>query len=112
MVEMGYVVFGDPLLHDGLSITTWTSPTAIAYRIEISAGSDTPFDLIEYVLKLLYRNHPSLAVNAAFVECELAGLMQTDSVENSTVSVINRIFNVAVFEFGIDLPVHILLVGL
>lgn len=112
MVEMGYVVFGDPLLHDGLSITTWTSPTAIAYRIEISAGSDTPFDLIEYVLKLLYRNRPSLAVNAAFVECELAGLMQTDSVENSTVSVINRIFNVAVFEFGIDLPVHILLVGL
>ena len=32
MVEMGYVVFGDPLLHDGLSITTWTSPTAIASR--------------------------------------------------------------------------------
>ena len=112
MVEMGYVVFGDLLQHDGLSITTWISPTAIAYRIEISAGSDTPFDLIGYVLKLLYRNRPSLAVNAAFVECELAGLMQTGSVENSTATVINRILNVAVFEFGIDMPVHILLVGL
>ena len=112
MVEMGYVVFGDLLQHDGLSITTWISPTAIAYRIEISAGSDTPFDLIGYVLKLLYRNRPSLAVNAAFVECELAGLMQTGSVENSTATVINRILNVAVFDFVIDMPVHILLVGL
>ena len=112
MAELGYVAFGNPLQHDGLSITTWTSPTAIAYRIEISASNDTSFDFIGYVLKLLYRNRPSLAVNAGFVECELAGLMQTGKAENSSTSVINRILNVAAFEFGIDMPVHILLVGL
>lgn len=112
MAELGYVTFGHPLQHDGLSITTWTSPTAIAYRIEISTNSDTSFDFIGYVLKLLFKNRPSLAVNAGFVECELAGLMQTGGAENNSVSAINRILNVAAFEFGIDMPVHILLVGL
>jgi type VI secretion system protein ImpL len=112
MVELGYVSFGNPLQHDGLSISTWASPTAIAYRIEISASSDTSFDFIGYVLELLFQNRPSLAVNAGFVECDLAGLMQTGGEENSSVSVINRILNVAAFEFGIDIPVHIILVGL
>lgn len=112
MAELGYVEFGDPLSHKGLTFTTWTSPTGIAYRIEVAAGAELSFDLLSIVLGCLMKNRPSLAVNGAFVEYELAGLMQTAAAETGNVSNINRILNVAADEFGVDLPVHIALVGL
>lgn len=112
MAELGYVAFGDPLVHKGLTFTTWTSPTAVAYRIEVAPGTDLSFDLLNIVLHQLFKHRPSLAVNAAFVEYELAGLMQTAATETGKVSTINRILNVAGYQFGVDLPVHVMLVGL
>lgn len=112
MAELGYVGFGDALVHKGLTFTTWTSPTAVAYRIEVAPGTDLSFDLLNMVLRHLMRNRPSLAVNGAFVEYELAGLMQTAATETGNASNINRILNVATDQFGIDVPVHVALVGL
>lgn len=112
MAELGYVAFGDPLAHKGLSFTTWTSPTAVAYRIEVAPGTDLSFDVLNMVLRHLMKNRPSLAVNGAFVEYELAGLMQTAATETGNASTINRILNVATDQFGIDVPVHVALVGL
>ena len=112
MAELGYVAFGDPLVHKGLTFTTWTSPTAVAYRIEVAPGTDLSFDLLNMVLRHLMQHRPSLAVNGAFVEYELAGLMQGGAIETGTVSNINRILNVAADQFGIDVPVHVALVGL
>ncbi|WP_282077578.1 ImcF-related family protein [Epibacterium ulvae] len=112
MAELGYVVFGNPVSDKGLTFTTWTSPTAVAYRVEIEAGADLSFDLLNTVLRLLFKERPSLAVNAAYVEYELASLMQTTSVETANAATVNRILNVAVENFGIDVPVHVLLSGL
>lgn len=112
MAELGYVAFGDQLVHKGLTFTTWTSPTAVAYRIEVAPGTDLSFDLLNMVLRHLMRNRPSLAVNGAFVEYELAGLMRTAATETGNTSNINRILNVATEHFGIDVPVHVALVGL
>lgn len=112
MAELGYVAFGEPLVHEGLTFTTWTSPTAVAYRIELAPGTDLSFDLLNIVLRHLMKNRPSLAINAAFVEYELASVMQTAATETGNVSNINRILNVATDQFGIDLPVHVALVGL
>lgn len=112
MAELGYVAFGDPLEHKGVVFTTWTSPTAVAYRIEVAPGTDLSFDLLNVVLRLIFKNRPSLAINAAFIEYELAGLMQTAVTETGNVSTINRILNVACYQFGVDVPVHVTLVGL
>lgn len=112
MAELGYVAFGDPLEHKGLVFTTWTSPTSVAYRIEVAPGTDLTFDLLNVVLRLIFKNRPSLAINAAFVEYELAGLMESAVTETGNVSTINRILNVAVSQFGVDVPVHVTLVGL
>ena len=112
MAELGFVSFGEALTHKGLTITTWTSPTAVAYRIEVAPGTDLSFDLLNIIVRLLFRNRPSLAVNAAFVEYELAGLMQAAAAETGNVSTINRTLNVACYEFGVDVPVHVALVGL
>lgn len=112
MAELGYVVFGEPLVHKGLTFTTWTSPTAVAYRIEVAPGTDLSFDLLNMVLRHLMKHRPSLAVNGAFVEYELAGLMRGGAAETGNVSNINRILNVAADQFGIDIPVHVALVGL
>ncbi|MEM9549677.1 MAG: ImcF-related family protein [Pseudomonadota bacterium] len=112
MAELGYVAFGEPLSHKGLTLTTWTSPTAVAYRIEIAPGTDLSFDLLNILVRLLFKRRSSLAINAAYVEYELAGLMQTAATETGSVSTINRILNVASYEFGVDVPVHLALVGL
>lgn len=112
MAELGYVEFGDPIYHKGLTITTWTSPTGIAYRIEVATGSELSFDLLSIVLNCLMKNRPSFAINGAFVEYEIASLMQTAASETGNLSNINRILNVAVDQFGVDVPVHIALVGL
>lgn len=112
MAELGYVAFGDALSHKGLTFTTWTSPTAVAYRIEVAPGTDLSFDLLNMVLRHLMKHRPSLAINGAFVEYDLAGLMQGGATESSNVSNINRILNVAADQFGIDIPVHVTLVGL
>lgn len=112
MAELGYVSFGDEVAHKGLVFTTWTSPTAVAYRIEIEPGADLSFDLLNIVLRHLFKFRPSMAINSAFVELELAGLMQTSAAETGNVSNINRILNVATYTFGIDVPVHVDIVGL
>lgn len=112
MAELGYVVFGNPVSDKGLTFTTWTSPTAIAYRVEIEAGADLSFDLLNTVLRLLFKERPNLAVNAAFVEYELASLMQTTAAETANAATMNRILNMAVDNFGVDVPVHVLLSGL
>lgn len=112
MAELGYVSFGDPVVDKGLVFTTWTSPTAVAYRIEIEAGTDLSFDLLDAVLRQLFRLRPNLALNAAFVEYELASLMQTSALETANLATMNRILNVAAERFGLDLPVHVALSGL
>ena len=112
MAELGYVAFGDPVVDKGLVFTTWTSPTAVAYRIEIEAGTDLSFDLLDAVLRQLFRLRPNLALNAAFVEYELASLMQTSATETANLATMNRILNVAAERFGLDLPVHVALSGL
>ncbi|MGJ8603712.1 MAG: ImcF-related family protein [Marivita sp.] len=112
MAELGYVAFGDPLVHKGLTFTTWTSPTALAYRIEVAPDTDLSFDVLNMVLRHLMKNRPSLAINGAFVEYELAGLMRTAATETGNASNINRLLNVASYQFGIDVPVHVALVGL
>lgn len=112
MAELGYVVFGDPVSRDGLTVTTWTSPTAIAYKIEIDAGAELSFNLLNLIFRRLFKNRPTLAVNAAYVEIELATVMQSSSARAGDVSTINRILNVAAYEFGVDLPVHAAIVGL
>lgn len=112
MAELGYVAFGDPVVDKGLVFTTWTSPTAVAYRVEIASGTDLSFDLLDAILRHLFRNRPNLAVNAAFVEYELASLMRTSAVETANLATMNRILNVAAERFGIDLPVHVVLSGL
>ncbi|MEM6566275.1 MAG: ImcF-related family protein, partial [Pseudomonadota bacterium] len=112
MAELGYVAFGDPLSHKGLTFSTWTSPTAIAYRIEIGSRTELSFDLLDMVLKRLFKNRPAMAVNAAYVEVDLSLLMQTQAAQADSNSAINRILNVAIHQFGIDIPVHVVLVGL
>lgn len=112
MAELGYVAFGDPISDKELVFTTWTSPTAVAYRIEIEAGADLSFDLLNSVLRLLFRQRPNLAINAAFVEYELASLVQTSAAGTANASTMNRILNVVVENFGVDVPVHVLLSGL
>ena len=112
MAELGYVAFGDSLEHKGLTITTWTSPTAVAYKIDVDSGMELSFDLLNLVFKELFKNRPTLAVNAAHVEIDLSMLMETPAVQVGGVSTINRILNVAAYEFGIDIPIHVALVGL
>ncbi|MFN3607217.1 MAG: type VI secretion protein IcmF/TssM N-terminal domain-containing protein, partial [Cypionkella sp.] len=112
MAELGYVSFGEEVVHKGLVFSTWTSPTAIAYRIEIEQGTDLSFDLLNIVLGLLFKYRPSMAINSAFVELELAGVMQTSAIETGNISNINRILNVATYTFGIEVPVHVAVVGL
>ncbi|MDX8355183.1 ImcF-related family protein [Cognatiyoonia sp. IB215182] len=112
MAELGYVAFGEPVSHKGLTTTTWTSPTAIAFKVEIDGGAELSLDLLNLVFKKLFKNRPTLAVNAAYVEIELAMLLQTPAVQAGNISTINRILNVAAYEFGIDIPIHVALVGL
>lgn len=112
MAELGYVDFGDPLNHKGISISTWTSPTAQAYRIEVKDAANPSFELIDLLLKKLLQNRPFLAINAAYVEIELAELIAATSAHSGEISTINRILNVAAFEFGLNIPIHVALVGL
>lgn len=112
MAELGYVAFGEPVSHKGLTTTTWTSPTAIAFKVEIDGGAELSLDLLNFVFKRLFKNRPTLAVNAAYVEVELAMLMQTPAIQAGNTSTVNRILNVAAYEFGIDIPIHVALVGL
>ncbi|WP_339764521.1 ImcF-related family protein [uncultured Sulfitobacter sp.] len=112
MAELGYVIFGDPVTHKGLVFTTWVSPTAVAYRIEIDATKELSFDLLDIVQGLLFKNRPNMAVNAAFVEYELADLMQSAATETGNITTINRILNVVADSFGMDIPVHVSLTGL
>ncbi|WP_293450646.1 ImcF-related family protein [Planktotalea sp.] len=112
MAELGYVSFGDPVSYKGLVFSTWTSPTAVAYRVEIDAGEELSFDLLDVILKLLFKNRPSMAINAAYVEYELADLMQSAATEVGNITTTNRILNVVSDQFGIDVPVHVTLTGL
>jgi type VI secretion system protein ImpL len=112
MAELGYVAFGDPVSYKGLEFTTWTSPTAVAYRVEIDAGEELSFDLLDIILKLLFKGRPSMAINAGYVEYELADLMQSAATEVGNITTTNRILNVVSDRFGIDVPVHVTLTGL
>lgn len=112
MAELGYVAFGDPVGHKGLVVSTWVSPTAVAYRVDIDANAELSFDLLDIVLQLLFKSRPDMAINAAFVEYELADLVQSAATENGNITAINRILNVAFDRFGMDVPIHVALVGL
>ncbi|WP_310621186.1 ImcF-related family protein [Flexibacterium corallicola] len=112
MAELGYVCLGAPIHSKGLKVSTWTSPTAVAYRIEIAPEVDLSFDMINILFGQILSHRPSLAVNGAYVEYDLAGLMSPDVAETNNISAINRILNVACKTFGIDIPLHITLSGL
>jgi type VI secretion system protein ImpL len=112
MAELGYVSFGDAVSHKGLVFNTWVSPTAVAYRIEIDPAEELSFDLLDIVQRLLFKNRPNMAINAAFVEYELADLMQSAATETGNISTINRILNVVCERFGTDVPIHVSLTGL
>jgi type VI secretion system protein ImpL len=112
MPELGYVSFGDPVKYKGLVFSTWTSPTAIAYRVEIASGEELSFDLLDIVLRLLFKNRPNMAVNAGYVEYELADLMQSAAIEVGNITTTNRVLNVVADTLGLDIPIHVSLVGL
>ena len=112
MTELGYVIFGDSIKHSGLTITTWESPSSIAYKIEIEDGVESSFDSLDILFHRLNKSRPGLAVNSTYVEFELAMLFQAPAIQEQIVSKINRILNVASHKFGVDVPVHVLLVGL
>ncbi|WP_310620658.1 ImcF-related family protein [Flexibacterium corallicola] len=112
MTELGYVRIGEQICHKGLSVTTWTSPTAVAYRIALVPGEALSFEFLNVLLKLLLRHRPSLAVNAAYFEYELSQLMSPNPLETENLSTINRILNVACKTFGLDIPLHFAIAGL
>ena len=112
MTELGYVTFGEQLDYQGLTISTWISPTAIAYKIEIDNRQNISFDVINCLMKMFFNKRPSRALNATFIECGLSNLINDVGSEAQNISIMSRILNIATINFGINLPIHTLVVGL
>lgn len=111
MSELGYVEFGQRLKRKGLSISSWSSQSAIAYRIDI-VGEDAAFELIAALSKALRKLRPTLPVNAFYVELELTQLASLDGAASGRLATMNMAINNMVDVFGVVPPINIALLGL
>ncbi|GHB50126.1 hypothetical protein GCM10007094_44240 [Pseudovibrio japonicus] len=112
MDELNYRPTGEALQHDGLTVTTWSSPTAVAYRIEIDPDQGLDLDLLTVIFKLIFTHRRNLAVNAAFVEYDLASLTSPANLTTDAISSFNKILNQAYDVFGLEIPIHFVIPGL
>ncbi len=112
MDELGYRPTGEALQHEGLTLTTWSSPTAVAYRIEIDPDQGLDLDLLNIIFKLIFAHRRNLAINAAFVEYNLASLTSPTNLATDTISSFNKILNQAYGTFGLEIPIHFVIPGL
>ena len=112
MVELGYMECGQSLAHKGLDLSTWSSQSAVALRIDIDASSETSFELVSALSHRMRRYRPTLPVNAIFIELEIGKLGVLGGGNAHEIALTNMIANQFVDEFGIEPPVHVVLVGL
>lgn len=111
MSELGYTPFGRDVDCNGIRISTWSAQTSVAYRFELGPDAELSLDLLSFVLQMLRKDRAALPLNALYAELDIARLGD-DAQGAHQRRLTNQIASHAVAVLKVDLPVHILLVGL
>tara|TARA_B110000240_G_scaffold30306_1_gene32203 strand:- start:2778 stop:6251 length:3474 start_codon:yes stop_codon:yes gene_type:complete len=130
MHDLGYSQHGDVLQYANLHVSVWSSGTSLAYRVDVKHSANTEGEgegeveveveveveisdeLLSLLLDQLSFQRPQLALNGIFVELNLSAVVRKLEAATSYEIIVSRMINKANFKLGLDLPIHILLLGL
>lgn len=111
MTELGYVPIETVITIDGVSLSIWSAPATLAFRLETSPGATLSLEMMGEWLEIVRRSRPERPLNAIHIELDLAQL--ADDPEGAAQRrLANQIANRTLEGLGLDLPVHIALAGL
>lgn len=110
--ELGYTLIGESVEDGGTTLTLWGAQTAVAMRVNVTAGQNASSDLIRILGKALVRLRPAVPANAFYIEVDLVDLSALDGANSDRVSEINLALNRMAETIKVSPPVHVLLRGL